>query len=1123
MRFSTEQTVPARYLEGLLLHYDLPELQTYTRTGVAEARCWLEALAAVHKQPAGDIGDSGLILGLRLLTSIPFSAEDNTLTAFASDLVFLWARAVVDAAHIHTYTNPRFERLRQFTRLIRELDEPLIKAGIEVLVSVLFDSGEDELTRDQVAWVLGELGRHAPVQAYFTALLDGLISPSEVVKHAWQWAGNQAPLEPLLTAVRDKDGDQQVREQALYMLGRRGKPDVVEVLLEVSREDDLLANAAIDALALLGEHIPVAALGTLLLNDNGWGGWKRVHAARALGKLDQDTPLKALMTALDTFLHATDAEVSMAQLICEEIADALIAIPAMFPYEQLVAWLSDENIHRQRIAVEKLALLDHEVPVEPLLLILRNPEQHKAYTSTLRIFNKQAFPVPVADLMRLLQEISRYYQLPTELLQAFCQPGLESPVKALLELLTDASNRVALRALTVLEMLQQPVPPVLLLTRYEPDDARVDSRDAEWGRALLRQGKILPAEQLIKIACVCAGYIEDYNDQDMVERLGALGEYIVDALLAKLPLYGVLDVGFLIRVASHIYEQIPEGKLNIALQRSEGDICLAAGILAVAGDAHYQPILLSLLEEYTSRPEIYCKLLSAFARWRERFPIEVLLTALQHEYKSVRETAIGILRELQSVIDTSRLVEPLKARIVAAVQNNPELEHYWYASDLVEALGVCGEYAPIEFLTTLLDDDMLSDPAAEALGEVGQYVPFEVFFTMLSSENEYIRNGALTGIGKQKEHVPVGQLLILLASCEENDSIADAVVEVLVDLDEYASVERLQTFLQQPDEQVRLGASRALAELETRSPLDRVTRKWRSNVNNDFVRQSVVAAQAALGERAPFALWIEALDKDGRIQEGVVDVLDALARVVPAKMIDLALECDLPEMRIARLRAWSMLGQVESIIATARSDKHNDVRQRAIEILGALGDPVAIEPLTQLLRDNDNSRLRLAIFDALGTFGSAVAVEPLLENCGYSENEHQWASFRREPDIEAADVLKRAHPEAFRALVPLAENILRGDPPTSVFASRTQSRIADAIGAMGRAEPELLAILDTLLDWPNWQVRFKAAEAFGKVGRNNPEPAIEPLLKLLFDPQSPAIRQIADDALAEILSLEKSL
>jgi hypothetical protein len=52
---------------------------------------------------------------------------------------------------------------------------------------------------------------------------------------------------------------------------------------------------------------------------------------------------------------------------------------------------------------------------------------------------------------------------------------------------------------------------------------------------------------------------------------------------------------------------------------------------------------------------------------------------------------------------------------------------------------------------------------------------------------------------------------------------------------------------------------------------------------------------------------------------------------------------------------------------------------------------------------------------------------------------------------------------------------------------------------------------------------MKAAQACGKAQRTISDAAIQRLLKLRHDPQSQAVREAADDALAKILSLENSL
>jgi HEAT repeat protein len=72
---------------------------------------------------------------------------------------------------------------------------------------------------------------------------------------------------------------------------------------------------------------------------------------------------------------------------------------------------------------------------------------------------------------------------------------------------------------------------------------------------------------------------------------------------------------------------------------------------------------------------------------------------------------------------------------------------------------------------------------------------------------------------------------------------------------------------------------------------------------------------------------------------------------------------------------------------------------------------------------------------------------------------------------------------------------------------------------------EVLAKVTELLDWPYWQVRMQAVETLGELRRNIPDAAIRRLLALRRDPNPlmKSVREAADDALAEILSLEDGI
>src|SRR6266436_1425489 len=79
--------------------------------------------------------------------------------------------------------------------------------------------------------------------------------------------------------------------------------------------------------------------------------------------------------------------------------------------------------------------------------------------------------------------------------------------------------------------------------------------------------------------------------------------------------------------------------------------------------------------------------------------------------------------------------------------------------------------------------------------------------------------------------------------------------------------------------------------------------------------------------------------------------------------------------------------------------------------------------------------------------------------------------------------------------------------------------------ALGLTSPGLLEKLTEPLDYPHWQVRLKAIQALGHLRRNIPDAAIRRLLAFRRDPdlKMRAVREAADDALAEILSLEAGI
>ena len=297
-----------------------------------------------------------------------------------------------------------------------------------------------------------------------------------------------------------------------------------------------------------------------------------------------------------------------------------------------------------------------------------------------------------------------------------------------------------------------------------------------------------------------------------------------------------------------------------------------------------------------------------------------------------------------------------------------------------------------------------------------------------------------------------------------------------------APLERLRESLYDSDWCLRDAAVRALGMLEeSLSPGEPVVSALIDRLVSDANETVRLTALRALRKRAPLEVFVSALrDRDGEVRAAAAKILGELGEQAP----------------------------VESLIE-ALHDSNWQVRDAAAKALGSLGKRIAVGPLQEALRDS-HWAVRAAAAHSLGGQG---ILEPLLPVLGDSEKTVREMTLNR----------LRSHPEILSLVAPEAQVILLGQGMGTVLGSLTQSFIAEALGNMTHPSPVLLEKLTQLLDWPYWEVRMKAIQALKKMPRNIPDAAIRRLLELRHDPESQAVRNAADDALAEILSLETGI
>ncbi|GBC91931.1 Phycocyanobilin lyase subunit alpha [bacterium HR15] len=201
-----------------------------------------------------------------------------------------------------------------------------------------------------------------------------------------------------------------------------------------------------------------------------------------------------------------------------------------------------------------------------------------------------------------------------------------------------------------------------------------------------------------------------------------------------------------------------------------------------------------------------------------------------------------------------------------------------------------------------------------------------------------------------------------------------------------------------------------------------------------------------------------------------------------------------------RAAAWELgeLGDpraVQPLSQTLSQDESPPVRRAAAHALGKLGDPRAVEPLSKAALNNDkHPDVRVAAVEALGKLGDRRAVEPLSKALINDANRSVRAA--------AAEALGRLGDK--RAVDPLIE---------AMYDEEVTVREAAAIALGELGDPRAVEPLIEALHDNNVYVRAAAAEALGKLG--DPR-ATEPLIDTLRHDEEWTVRAAAAHALAEL-------
>ena len=234
---------------------------------------------------------------------------------------------------------------------------------------------------------------------------------------------------------------------------------------------------------------------------------------------------------------------------------------------------------------------------------------------------------------------------------------------------------------------------------------------------------------------------------------------------------------------------------------------------------------------------------------------------------------------------------------------------------------------------------------------------------------------------------------------------------------------------------------------------------------------------------------------------GVLILLFCLSNIAPAQVDEInqlinQLKNENWRMRYEAVQALGKIKDpraVEPLITTLK-DKSWPVRYEAAEALGKIKDPRAVESLITALKDRYWPVQRGAA-QALGKIKDPRAVEPLIT---------ALKAGKRPVRYEAIESLVKIGEPAVEPLI----SALKDEKWYEVRWRATQA--LGKIGDSRAVEPLINALKDE-----KWPVRYKAAQALGKIGDERAIPALEEALK---SKNKRGVRKAAEEALDKIES-----
>ena len=305
----------------------------------------------------------------------------------------------------------------------------------------------------------------------------------------------------------------------------------------------------------------------------------------------------------------------------------------------------------------------------------------------------------------------------------------------------------------------------------------------------------------------------------------------------------------------------------------------------------------------------------------------------------------------------------------------------WYIDPPVSVLGLIGGPQTVEELLRLAQNEgyRVRDAAAKELGLIGDSRGVKSLLRLLRDKDSFVRRSAAEALGRIDDPLAIGGLLELTQ--DKDWRVRESVAAALGLTSDQQALKWLLELTRDEDRDVRKSVAEALGRLidplAIRGLLQLARDKdWR-------VREKVAGELGQVGcPRAIESLLGLTQDLIGDVR---LSAAKALGQIGHPRAVDRLMELTLDEfskVRIGAAQALGLIGDpraVESLLGLIR-DKELNVRSAATEALSRISNPqvTVIERLLALLTQDEPDYVRASAVEALGLIGDPRAVESLL-------------------------------------------------------------------------------------------------------------------------------------------------